>query len=358
MYKLHVYTNIKEDNFMKHFTSILIIILYLFCNVLFAQEKYYTETPQIQTNKSHPQDPTSNIEWSAGTSDVSDIQDAFNNARLQENTMLDINIPLIQLPTQDEWSNKTPQERAFWLINKERIDREVMSLDNIEVNITDVAQYYSDYLANNNTWGHNTNGQTPWERIASNPTIGNCQDNLAVSENIAVFVSSSNSIPMSIERAVYNWLYDDAGSQWGHRHAILYYSYNDNSGENGKEGFLGIGVSGANNYQGPFSQVWNYAELIVMNVFDPCEDWQYSNAGIKQQKKDNFNIKINEDNIEINILDKNKNMFVEIFNIQGKKIKNQKLRNSNRIEKPRKQGVYFIRVRLDNSLFSQKIFIK
>jgi hypothetical protein len=71
-------------------------------------------------------------------------------------------------------------------------------------------------------------------------------------------------------------MYDDAGSGWGHRHAILWYPYNDNSGPSGQEGFLGIGRANGGPYQGPFSQPWNFAELIVMNVFDPCATWQYA----------------------------------------------------------------------------------
>jgi hypothetical protein len=41
------------------------------------------------------------------------------------------------------------------------------------------------------------------------------------------------------------------------------------------EGFLGIGRANGGPYQGPFSVPWNYAEIIVMNVFDPCSTWDY-----------------------------------------------------------------------------------
>ena len=33
-------------------------------------------------------------------------------------------------------------------------------------------------------------------------------------------------------------------------------------------------------YQGPFSQPYNFAELIVMNVFDPCSAWDYGDDEI------------------------------------------------------------------------------
>jgi hypothetical protein len=116
---------------------------------------------------------------------------------------------------------------------------------------------------------------SPWQRLDANAAIGACHDDLSVSENLAVFVTSGSSIPMPVERSIYMWMYEDAGSHWGHRHAILWYPYNDNSGTSGMEGFLGIGRAYGGPYQGPFSQPWNFAELIVMNVFDPCEDWFY-----------------------------------------------------------------------------------
>ena len=75
-------------------------------------------------------------------------------------------------------------------------------------------------------------------------------------------------------------MYYDSGSSWVHRHTILWYPYNDNSGPAGKEGFLGIGRAGGGPYQGSFSEVWNYAEMIVMNVFDPCATWDYGEAAL------------------------------------------------------------------------------
>jgi hypothetical protein len=73
------------------------------------------------------------------------------------------------------------------------------------------------------------------------------------------------------------WMYEDGSCcGWGHRHAILWYPYDDNSGPAGREGFLGIGRAHGGPYQGPFSQPWAFAEIIVMNVFDPCASWSYS----------------------------------------------------------------------------------
>jgi hypothetical protein len=129
----------------------------------------------------------------------------------------------------------------------------------------------TQYLLDNDAWGTTRtisrgSGSTP-------AAIGACPTTSA-SPNIAVFVTADG---IALGRAPgYNWMYVDAGSGWGHRHAILWYPYDDNGGPTGKEGFLGIGRANGGPYQGPFSQPWNFAEMIVMNVFDPCASWDYN----------------------------------------------------------------------------------
>jgi uncharacterized protein YkwD len=224
----------------------------------------------------YPPDPISDIDWSSGTNGVADIQAAFNNARTVENGQLGTSLPMMTLPSQTEWNGMNDGAKALWLINRERIDRGVAPLDGLETNVTAVAQYYANYLLDNNTWGHTADGRSPWERLNDNPTIGACHDFLSIAENLAVFVTSGSSIPLPIERSIYMWMYDDSGSAWGHRHAILWYPYNDNSSQPGQEGFLGIGRANGGPYKGPFSQTWPFAEMIVMNVFDPCAAWSTS----------------------------------------------------------------------------------
>lgn len=223
----------------------------------------------------YPPDPTADIDWSAGMTGVVDIQAAFNYARAQENAQLGLNLAMLTLPSQTTWDALGDSGKALWLINAERRDRGVQPLHGVESNITSVAQYYANYLLENNDWGHDADGLSPWQRLDANPAIHACHDALNVAENLAVFVTSGTTIPLPVERAVYMWMYEDAGSSWGHRHAILWYPYNDNSGPSGQEGFLGIGRASGGPYQGPFSQPWNFAELIVMNVFDPCATWDY-----------------------------------------------------------------------------------
>jgi len=200
---------------------------------------------------------------------VADIQSAYNNARAVENGHLGTAIPMLTLPPQAEWDRMNDGQKALWLINRERTDRGVHAIHRLESNVMSVAQTYAQYLIDHDAFGHSADGRTPWDRLNGNPAIGACHDFLSVAENLAVFWASGANIPMPVERAIFSWMYGDAGSLWGHRHAVLWYPYNENGGEAASEGFLGIGRA-----SGPH-QDWAFAEMIVMNVFDPCADWDY-----------------------------------------------------------------------------------
>jgi hypothetical protein len=228
----------------------------------------------------YPADPTAAIPWSAGTSGVADIQTVFNYARTTENAQLGTAIPMLTLPSQAEWDAKSDGDKALWLINRERIDRGVHPLHGLESNVTSVAQYYAEYLIDNNAWGHCEDGRSPADRLNANPAIGACHDFLSVAENLFVFVTSGTSIPLPVERSVYVWIYENRDSSWEHRHTVLWYPYNENSGPADREGFLGIGREGGGPYKGPFSQTWNYAEMIVLNIFDPCATWDYGGDAV------------------------------------------------------------------------------
>ena len=200
---------------------------------------------------------------------MADIQGAFNNARSVENTQLGTSVPPMVLPGQAAWDAMSENQRALWLINRERVDRGVHPMHAWEPNVTGVAQDYAQYLLDNNKTGHEADGKDPWTRLEENPAINACHDFLSIVENLAYFWSSAPNISLPLERAFYNWMYKDNGSSWGHRHMLLWYPYNDNSGTVGMEGFLGFGHT-----SGPHNG-WDYGEILVLNVFDPCVSWSY-----------------------------------------------------------------------------------
>lgn len=253
---------------MRAFLSI--IVRFLMLVIILEGQHVFAETPPDADLASHPPNPTEDIAWVGGMSGVVNIESAFNHARVVENEQLGTALPMLTLPAQEEWNRMSSGDKALWLINRERTDRGLLPLHGLEPNVTGVAQTYAQYLLDHQVWGHSEDGRTPPERIAANPTIGACQDSLRVSENLAYF-ASSNAVPLPLERAIYAWIYDDGDCcQWFHRRTVLWDAYDDNSGPQGQEGFLGIG-----HVTGPYLG-WDHAHIIIMDVFDPCAAWEYA----------------------------------------------------------------------------------
>ena len=235
-----------------------------------------------------PPNINTDIPWSdsgAGYSTVNDIETAFNYARRQEEIQLGLaanTLGTLSLPSQSAWDAMSDNDKALFLINKERTDRANMQpgviglpLTGILPELDDLSQYYADFELANDKTGHNADGQSPFDRINRWPVIDGCHEFLARAENIAYFWQSSGTIPMPVERAVYNWIYVDSASSWGHREAVLLqdktvdghgspYGYDNNAGGAATEGYLGIGVAIGGPHQG-----WNSAAIVVMNIIDP-----------------------------------------------------------------------------------------
>jgi uncharacterized protein YkwD len=233
----------------------------------------------------YPEDPSFDIPWEAGYSGLNDIIAAFNHARRTENGQLGSKVPPLVAPAQSTWNAMSEGERALWLINQERTARGLRPLHGLEKNVNDVAGAWAKWLIDNDQWGHNADGKTPWVRLDANGAIGACHDFLGVAENLWVRgTTDSKGVPLPIERAVYSWLYTDSHPDpkldWGHRHAILWTPYTENSGPNDREGFLGIGhARGAYTMRtdkGPVRMP--YTDMVVMNIFDPCSSWAYAAA--------------------------------------------------------------------------------
>jgi uncharacterized protein YkwD len=241
-----------------------------------------TERPGVLAHSesgAYPPDPPYDLPWDLNASalTVDDVRAVFNRARAAENTALGTFLGEINLPGNAVWSTMDDGARALWLINEERTARNLPPLHGIEQNVTAVAQTYAEWLLANDKFGHNADGRTPKQRLYANSAINACHDELSVDENLWwAGTTSRDGIAMPLERAIYGWLYDDskASIAWGHRHAILWTPYIENSGPGDREGFLGIGHAHGN-YQAS-AMTLPQTDMIVMNIFDPCATWTYS----------------------------------------------------------------------------------
>ncbi len=214
--------------------------------------------------------PNSNIKWSSSGDSVKDIEDAFNYARAKDST---INKSLV-MPSQSIWDDMDNQEKALYLLNKERYDRGIKPFEGIDQNVIDVAQAYAELLYTKGKFGHNEDG-SPWDRLNRVDVIKNNHDFFKYGENLYTSAGSANYTKNPIAKAIYSWIYDDAGSAWGHRKFALANGLNDNSGDIGAEGLIGFGIKRGDEYG--YYPGWK-STIVVMNAFDPSSSWNHTNT--------------------------------------------------------------------------------
>lgn len=88
------------------------------------------------------------------------------------------------------------------------------------------------------------NGSLPEERInqPSSP-VKDCSEYLGESVSLRASTSNSSGTLLNpVAFALFEWIYKDAGSGWGHRENV-FHSYTDNYGASGSEGFIGVGLA-------------------------------------------------------------------------------------------------------------------
>ncbi len=206
---------------------------------------------------------------------VTQIETMFNRARASDPTVNEMMV----LPPQNVWDSYTASEKTLYLVNAERCARGIRPLegidDTLEKNVTEpyaryIAAHESAYLAN----PHNADGKTPGERMAdAGIVLGTTSEYWG--ENIAMIgISLSTGTQPLFEseaKSVYGWLYMDEGEAYGHRETILQRGFDDNSGENGKEGLLAAATI-QKEYRESDGSYWTKA-FTVMDLFDPTAQW-------------------------------------------------------------------------------------
>jgi uncharacterized protein YkwD len=211
----------------------------------------------------------SDVNWSANGSDVAAIATAFNTARAKDSTITQT----LVMPSQSVWDGMDNQAKALYLLNKERYDRGIKPYEGIDQNVVTVAQNYANLLYNTGTFGHKEDG-SPWDRLDKVNLIKNNKDFFGYAENLYASASTASYTKNPIAKSIYNWIYDDASSSWGHRIFALA-RLKDNSGDNGAEGLLGMGITTGDAYS--FYPGYK-STIVVMNVFDPATSWNHANT--------------------------------------------------------------------------------
>ncbi len=217
----------------------------------------------------YPNDPNNDVPWQAKSSSVFEIANAFNKARRKDNSV----VKDMQLPLQSVWDSYSNVEKMLYLINSERLDRGQAALAGFDPRLNRISQRYAEFLQSSDQQGHTADGQTPWLRMDVDAEIQRGREKIRFGENLAYFASDALLPEMLVERSLFNWLYNDAGEGWQHRHFILYTGYNDNTILQGEEGVMGLGVA-----TGPFSiggHQYRFGAVVVLNAFDANANWDY-----------------------------------------------------------------------------------
>ncbi len=189
------------------------------------------------------------------------------------------------------WNNATFDEIALYIHNSEREARGIKPLYGVETHLDAVSQAHSDWQINNEVFAHagdpslgtsytyhlcggggcgvDHSGSSPFERMNQNaPLKDQWQtegENIALSLTSGATISSLNGLVTGL----YRFMYQDAGSSWGHRHNMLK-AFNDDWGDAGNEGFIGVGVAQGGTYTKCSScNTWNKAAITTIDYYDP-----------------------------------------------------------------------------------------
>jgi uncharacterized protein YkwD len=221
--------------------------------------------------------------WSKpyGVITVTDIENIFNAARQKDNT---IQGEKLNMPTQTAWDAMSSSQKALYLLNSERCARKIRPYEGIDPTIVATpAQFYANYLSDNDLWSHTADGRTPWERLAQDAgvNVGVNADFFSYAENLAyTAVGSTGSYPTLYEpvtKAVYAWIYadkEDTNGSYGHRKFALAIGLTENSGDVNQEGLIGVGVKTKQYEKSGFLWTKIYT---VLNAFDPNGNWDLNN---------------------------------------------------------------------------------
>ena len=265
-----------------------------------------------------PPDLDENVSWKidpggSGPIGTGRIEAAFDAARRAEERQLGLprgSLGELTLPSEEDWATLGVAARALAIVNAERIARAGvpypdgaplgLPLDGVERHLDALAQDYADYMLANDFWGHEAPpdgpspfaGTDPFERIDAAAVIGegrgtdggDCHAFLGQAENLAIYAVSAGEVRAPIARAVYDFLYADAGSDWGHRRLLLLQDepldggpggFDDDAGTVGREGFIGVGTAGATDGGYPVFEdtgTFPVQRNVVVLLIDPVPD--------------------------------------------------------------------------------------
>ncbi len=184
-----------------------------------------------------------NQKASHGFGTFADMEQSFTDARAAEGCTTPLDLTANQGISESTWNGYSPQQQVFALYNAERQDRGLTTLTLDTTLMSQIDVNHSHEMNQYGYFGHGSPINNPppatsiFDRLTVNPAIANTNKCCTLGENIAGNGSAA--------AAVFEWMYDDGSSYFGHRHSIL--GYNGSNGF-GNYNWVGIGASTSSLY--------------------------------------------------------------------------------------------------------------
>lgn len=283
-----------------------------------------------------------------GQYEVSELENAFNKARDKEEEQLDSQLPDIDFPDSAEWEAKSRPEKVLWIINEERVARGLMAFNGLDNRVSTIARDYVDYLARNDTFDHHADGRSPTERLEAQEDINNCMDYHW--ENLFFTGAHGSSVFRNFTGfALYNFIYNNAQSNWSHRKELLRKDYQDNNGDSGEEGLLGVGIKEASDYTYN-GRTYGKAALLVLNGIDPCASFPEEDGTSLPAKDDQTKLTLypNPAQTKVYFSEPSQVKAIKIYNAKGQKMPTSTSSNPSIDISGWAQGLYSIQIRTQN----------
>ena len=138
------------------------------------------------------------------------------------------------LPT--NFVNLSWQSQYNLVLNKERTDRQLTKLTTPIARLSTISIAYAKTLNDNNAFTHTYNGTTPISRMQSDIVIKDCMEYQPYSESLFYFsFIGYNFVTEKLValQGLYNFLYNDSSSNWGHRKHLLGFKRSELAGQRG-----------------------------------------------------------------------------------------------------------------------------
>jgi hypothetical protein len=173
---------------------------------------------------------------------LDDAINSFNKARELDPSVSASQKKLI-LPS--NFANLSWQDQYFVVLNKERQSRGLLAMTYPIPKLSQISTTYARDLNNANQFTHTLNGTNPISRISTDIALKDCIQYHPYSESLYYY--KYDYLPFMTPKLIaliglYEFLYDDAEVNWGHRKHLLSNYQNDNKSQY-NEGHSGIGMS-------------------------------------------------------------------------------------------------------------------